>query len=140
MRITGPWFQLEYTIKSTFALRREVVLHGGASVFITEQCWRRGWWVAFSFVARSRRGPCRSEQRELIAWMNLKGRTPAGDYARTQTKYQYSKTRLLLSMAMARSHLIALGMSDNIVLTYFAFFLRCAIPGPCLATRSVSFI
>jgi hypothetical protein len=43
-------------------------------------------------------------------------------------------------MAMARSHLITPGMSDNIVLTYFAFFLRCAILGPCLAARIVSFV
>jgi hypothetical protein len=54
--------------------------------------------------------------------------------------YQHSKVRVLPSMHMARTNLVILGMSDNISLTYFAFFLRCVVPGPSLVARSVCFI
>jgi hypothetical protein len=37
----------------------------------------------------------------------------------------------------APGDLVIPGVSGNIVLTYVAFFLRCVIPGPSLATRSV---
>lgn len=82
------------------------------------------------------KGPCRSEQWEIVARMSLDGRDAWGrttrlseDHVDLSSKfagsiilskfpaYQYSKIRVLPSIPMTRAHLDILRMLDNVVLT-----------------------